>query len=101
MAKKVLIVDDSVFMQMTLKDILVRAGYEVAGEAEGSEDAVRKYTSLKPDLVTMDIVILGEGGSPRSGRSLPTIRGRGCSWSAPWGSRRSSSRRSKPAQRGL
>ncbi|MEI6632918.1 MAG: response regulator [Chlamydiota bacterium] len=62
MAKKVLIVDDSVFMQMTLKDILVRAGYEVAGEAEGSDDAVRKYTSLKPDLVTMDIVILGEGG---------------------------------------
>lgn len=62
MAKKVLIVDDAAFMRMTLRDILTKNGYEVAGEAETGEEALGKYDQLKPDLVTMDIVMLGEGG---------------------------------------
>jgi two-component system chemotaxis response regulator CheY len=62
MAKKVLIVDDAAFMRMTLRDILTKNGYEIAGEAETGEEAVTKYGQLKPDLVTMDIVMLGEGG---------------------------------------
>lgn len=62
MAKKVLIVDDAAFMRMTLRDILTKAGFEIAGEAETGEEALSKYAQLKPDLVTMDIVMLGEGG---------------------------------------
>ena len=62
MAKKILIVDDAAFMRMTLRDILTKSGYEVAGEAETGEEALSKYDQLKPDLVTMDIVMLGEGG---------------------------------------
>ena len=34
MAKRILIVDDAVFMRMKLKDILEKNGYEVAGEAQ-------------------------------------------------------------------
>ena len=33
MAKKILICDDAAFMRMMLKDILVREGYDVCGEA--------------------------------------------------------------------
>lgn len=62
MAKQVLIVDDAAFMRMTLRDILTKSGYEVVGEAETGEDALKKYKKLKPDVVTMDIVMLGEGG---------------------------------------
>ena len=62
MAKKILIADDSAFMRTMERQILSKAGYEVVGEAETGEQAVEKFKSLKPDLVTMDIVMLGEGG---------------------------------------
>ena len=62
MAKKILIVDDAAFMRMTLRDILTKNGYEIVGEAETGEEGLSKYAALKPDLVTMDIVMLGEGG---------------------------------------
>lgn len=54
---KVLIVDDAAFMRMMLKDILLKNGYEVCGEAGDGEQALEKYKELKPDLVTMDITM--------------------------------------------
>ena len=43
MSKKVLIVDDAVFMRMKLKDILEKNGYEVVGEAQNGQEAFEKY----------------------------------------------------------
>lgn len=57
MGKAILICDDAAFMRMMLKDILVKEGYEVVGEAVNGADGVEKYNSLKPDLVTMDITM--------------------------------------------
>ena len=57
MAKRILIVDDAVFMRMKLKDILEKNGYEVAGEAQNGQEAFDKYQAEKPDLVTMDITM--------------------------------------------
>lgn len=57
MATKILVVDDALFMRKMLGDILKREGYEVCGEAENGREAVEKYQSLTPDLVTMDIVM--------------------------------------------
>ncbi len=57
MAKRILISDDAAFMRMMIKDILTKAGYEVAGEAENGSKAVEKYNELKPDLVLMDITM--------------------------------------------
>jgi two-component system chemotaxis response regulator CheY len=54
---RILICDDAAFMRMMLKDILVKEGYEVVGEAVNGADGVEKYNSLKPDLVTMDITM--------------------------------------------
>ena len=57
MAKGILLVDDAAFMRMLLKDILVKNGYEVLGEAENGLKAVEKYKELNPDLVIMDITM--------------------------------------------
>jgi len=53
----VLIVDDAYFMRLMLRDILSKAGFEVVGEAGDGEEALRKYIDLKPDMVTMDVVM--------------------------------------------
>jgi len=54
---KILVVDDAVFMRRMIGDILRKEGYEIGGEAENGKDAIEKYQQLKPDLVTMDIVM--------------------------------------------
>ncbi len=62
MGKKVLIVDDANYMRELIKDILVKFGYHVVGEAENGSDAAVKYSTLKPDVVTMDIVMKDKSG---------------------------------------
>ena len=62
MARTVLICDDAIFMRTMISDILAQAGYEVIGEAESGAQAVARYQELKPDLVTMDIVMPDMGG---------------------------------------
>jgi two-component system, chemotaxis family, chemotaxis protein CheY len=54
---RVLVVDDALFMRRMLSDILKKEGVEICGEAENGKDAIEKYQQLKPDLVTMDIVM--------------------------------------------
>src|ERR1044071_8373822 len=49
-------------MRTMITDILTQAGYEVIGEAETGAQAVERYRQLKPDLVTMDIVMPDMGG---------------------------------------
>ncbi len=44
-------------MRKMLSDILKEAGHRVAGEAANGKEAVEMYTKLKPDLVTMDIIM--------------------------------------------
>ncbi|MDU2063254.1 MAG: response regulator [Sporomusaceae bacterium] len=55
--KRVLVVDDMVFMRLALKGMLEKHDYEVVGEAEDGAQAIEKYKSLKPDIVTMDITM--------------------------------------------
>jgi two-component system, chemotaxis family, chemotaxis protein CheY len=57
MATRILITDDALFMRVTLKNILTKAGYDVVGEAANGVEAVNLYTELKPDIVTMDITM--------------------------------------------
>ena len=53
----ILIVDDSKFMRKTIADILTEAGHQIVGEAENAKEAAELYRILKPDLVTLDIVM--------------------------------------------
>ena len=53
----VLIVDDSTFMRLMIRKILTKHGFAVIGEAKDGEEAVQQYAKLRPNLVTMDIVM--------------------------------------------
>lgn len=60
--KKVLVVDDSLVMREMIKNTLCEDGFEFAGEAANGVEALEQYKALKPDLVTMDIVMPQEHG---------------------------------------
>ena len=62
MNNTVLVCDDAVFMRTMIGDILTQAGLEVVGEAESGAQAVEQYMALRPDLVTMDIIMPEMGG---------------------------------------
>ena len=54
---RIMIVDDAVFMRQMIAKILVAEGHEICAEASSAKEAVEKYKNVKPDLVTMDIVM--------------------------------------------
>jgi len=53
----ILIVDDAIFMRKMLSDIFIKDGHTIVGEAENAKEAIEKYKELKPDIVTMDIIM--------------------------------------------
>ena len=55
--KRLLIVDDTLFMRQRIKGIAEEAGWQVIDEAEDGNLAVAQYQHEKPDLVTLDIVM--------------------------------------------
>ena len=57
MEQRILIIDDAMFMRNLIKDILAKAGFNICGEAANAVEGVEKYKELKPDLVTLDIVM--------------------------------------------
>ncbi len=62
MSHTVLICDDAVFMRLLLREILEQAGYEVVGEATTGAEAVHQFKELRPDLVTLEVVMPDIGG---------------------------------------
>ena len=62
MGAKVLIVDDALFMRNMLRNILSESGFDIVGEAQNGNEAIEMYQQLKPDLVTMDIVMPEKNG---------------------------------------
>lgn len=57
MAKRVLIVDDSMYMRTLIKDALEEGGYEVVGEASNGEEAIDLALELLPDIITLDNIL--------------------------------------------
>src|SRR5215208_5216215 len=62
MSKRVLIVDDAVFMRNLIRDIFASGGFDVVGEAANGLEAVERYKDLAPDVTTMDIVMPFKSG---------------------------------------
>ncbi len=54
---RVLVCDDSAFMRMMLKKVLIDNGHEVVAEAGDGKQAVQMYRQHKPELTTMDITM--------------------------------------------
>jgi twitching motility two-component system response regulator PilH len=59
--QKVLIVDDSKTELLFLTDLLEKNGMTVR-TAEGAEEAFKRLTEEKPDLILMDVVMPGQNG---------------------------------------
>ena len=57
MKQNILIVDDASFMRQLIREIVEAADFHVAGEAADGGAAVEAYRELRPDLVTMDVVM--------------------------------------------
>ena len=55
--KRLLVVDDALFMRKMIGAVAVEAGWDVVGEARDGQEGVELYRSLRPDLVTMDLVM--------------------------------------------
>ena len=62
MSKRVMVVDDSRLVRVQLEDVLKGTDYEIAAYCRSGEDAVAQYGEVKPDLVTMDIIMQGMDG---------------------------------------
>ncbi|MFT5443220.1 MAG: two-component system chemotaxis response regulator CheY [Myxococcota bacterium] len=62
MKARVLIADDASFMRQMIREIIEPEGYEVVGEATNGIEAVEQFLDLRPDLVTMDIVMPKRSG---------------------------------------
>lgn len=57
MNAKILIAEDSAYIRTILKEVLLRSGYDVVGEAENGREAVALYSRLNPDVIAMDITM--------------------------------------------
>ena len=62
MAKRIMMVDDSRLVRVQLEDVLKGTDYEIAAYCRSGEDAIAQYDEVKPDLVTMDIIMQGMDG---------------------------------------
>jgi two-component system, chemotaxis family, chemotaxis protein CheY len=60
--KRLLVVDDALFMRKLICGVAAEAGWEVAAEAANGSEAVALYQQHRPDLVTMDLVMPVMGG---------------------------------------
>ncbi len=57
MARKLLVTDDSMIIRELVKDVAIRDGWEIVGEAADGQQAIEKYEQLRPDGVTLDLVM--------------------------------------------
>jgi len=56
--KKVLIVDDSLFMRQSIKSALLTSGkYEIVGEAANGDQGIEMALELQPEIITMDNIL--------------------------------------------
>ena len=60
---RLLVVDDAMIMRKLIRDVAVEAGWEVVAEAPNGQRGVELFEQLRPDLVTMDLVMPVMGGN--------------------------------------
>lgn len=76
MAKKILVVDDSVTMVLSLKTSLTMSGFEVETASNGQAALEKLQSGMKPDLILTDINMPVMGGMELIGkvRAMPGLK---------------------------
>ncbi len=59
---RILVVDDSRVVHEQMKKMLEGSEFEIADFCRSGEEALKSYEELRPDLVTMDIIMPGIDG---------------------------------------
>ncbi len=59
---RIMVVDDSRITAFQLEDLLRGTSYEIVERCYSGEDAIERYGVVRPDLVTMDILMPGMDG---------------------------------------
>jgi two-component system, chemotaxis family, chemotaxis protein CheY len=57
MPRTLLVADDAMIIRQIIKDMATSAGWTVVGEASNGQEAVERYRELRPDAVTLDLVM--------------------------------------------
>jgi len=70
MAERVLIVDDHPLTQEALASLLTQHGFDVVGQAESGEEAIRLTAALQPELILLDLSMPDMNGLD----ALPELR---------------------------
>jgi two-component system, chemotaxis family, chemotaxis protein CheY len=52
-----LVTDDALIIRAMIKDTATEAGWSVVGEAANGQQAIEQYERLRPDVVTLDLVM--------------------------------------------
>ena len=69
-----MIVDDVSIMRFTIKGHLQRLGHNIVAEAANGDEAIKMYTTSKPEIVTMDITMPAVNGIRNGIEALEKIR---------------------------
>lgn len=59
---RILVVDDNLLIRTLLREILTDGGHEVLAEAANGEQAVTNAVAMRPELITLDLVMPGRDG---------------------------------------
>ncbi|HQP50031.1 MAG TPA: response regulator [Spirochaetota bacterium] len=76
---KILIIEDEVFIGLSLEAELSRAGYDITGIAATGDEAIKKAAETVPDILLMDIHLAGDmdgleaAKTIRENRDIPVI----------------------------
>ena len=84
MDKKILIVDDAMFMRNIIRKILKEDGYTQVWEAQDGEHAMELFREISPDLVLLDITMPGRSGLEVLEEIWDWIRRQRSSCAQPW-----------------
>ena len=60
--RRIMVVDDSRLVRVQLEDVLKGTDYEIAAYCRSGAEAIEQYPKVRPDLVTMDIIMPGMDG---------------------------------------
>lgn len=55
--KRVLVVDDSAWMRDEISGIYETMGLHIIGSCQNGVEAIEEYSKLKPDLISLDIIM--------------------------------------------
>jgi two-component system, chemotaxis family, protein-glutamate methylesterase/glutaminase len=59
---RAVVVDDSAFMRIAIRQMLEADGVQIVGEGRNGDEAIELARRLKPDIMTLDIIMPGTDG---------------------------------------